>query len=97
MGKKGKPGKMKKGPGGIFGGLAGAAGGLLGRPGVGMPGQSGTFRVDRFGNVTKISIKRRKKGYRMPRLLAELIRSNIEQNRSNSQAVVLSTIAGVRR
>ncbi len=72
-----------KGRAGSRGGITGTLGRILphdGGPGLGR--QTGLFKVDRFGNVVKVSMKKRKKGFRMPRLMAEMIRSNIEMNKA---------------
>jgi len=38
-------------------------------------GSSGLYRVYPDGRIVKVSIKRRKKGYRMPRAVAEAMRT----------------------
>lgn len=91
MGKKGKPKGKKGGKGGILGGITSAAQGLLGGGATpGAPGQSGTFRVDRFGNVTKVpGKKRRKAGYRMPQIVREQIQASNEFMRTVGTALLL--------
>lgn len=91
MGKRGKPSKKGGKGGGLLGGLLGAGKQALGG-GMGGGGQTGTFRVDRFGNVTRVTQKRRKKGFRMPRMMAEQIRAQNELTRSLATAVILSGV-----
>lgn len=88
MGKKGKS-KKKAAKGGILGGLAGLAGQVAGAAPGAPGGQTGTFRVDRFGNMTKISIKRRRRGFRMPAIVREQIRASNEMMRTLSTALLL--------
>ena len=90
MGKKGKPKKMGS-KGGILGGITSAASNLFGGGATpGAPGQTGSFRVDRFGNITKIpGKKRRKAGYRMPQLVKEQIRASNEFMRTVGTALLL--------
>lgn len=79
---------------GIGAGAAAAGAGALGYGAAGgsapnVPvGASGLYRVDRWGNITKVTQKRRKKSYRMPRAVAEQIRTANDLTRAVTYAVI---------
>lgn len=75
----------------MFGQVAGKARGAAMGPGGMTPG--GTFRVTRDGQIIRVAAKRRKKGYRMPRMVAEQIRANNDMMRNISTAVLMASVS----